>query len=371
LDIYYFIVLFSNWIDVTLQAMRYVLVLFFFLISFSIIAQDSSLVPEKKMMRYRDFPRDTIWPKNSNDYYDNYSNQLGLFLSGKYKTTNVLIKDHLTGKQLDYSPKNQLYLGPGFTYKIIGNGLSASFGFLNGDQGSEPTKRTDLYVNIILKRFIFDFSYRYYKNFTLKNSSDYNLGDQPYVRPDIQTVHLGMGMVYVLSYKKFSYRAAFTQTAIQKKSAGSFMFGTQISLQALQGDSSIFPQSAGLPEVTGRGSLYMGLTTAYAYNFIIKKHYFIALSLATAIEFGKVVTMLNHAEKYTNHTPSMHFQPRVVAGINKPKWYLGMSIVGDYFMQTFVPDDTRFEFRIRSGNIRFFVGRRFNWLSRKQLDKKL
>lgn len=337
------------------------------------LAQTPVPIDATKMMRYRAFPRDTIWPKSSNDYYDNYSNQLGLFLHGKYKTTRLLIKDKESGKTLDYSPKNQLFIGPGFTYKLIGNGLSLNFGFLSKDDEKEPTKRIDIYVNIILKKVVFDFGFRYYQNFTLKNPGDYSLSslstNETYVRPDIRTLFMGMGAVYVLNYKKFSYRAAFTQTAIQKKSAGSFMFGSQISLQGLVGDSSIFPASAGLPEVTTHSSLYLGFTTAYAYNFIIKKHYFMALTLASSIEFGKAVTVINHNDRYNNRMPIIRFQPRAVVGINKQKWYLGGSVSGDYFIQLFQPSDSRFDFKIRSANVRLFFGRRFNWLSRKQLDK--
>ena len=358
--------------DVFLQTMKTSIIIIFFFLAISVFAQSPSS-DNNEEMKNRPFPKDTLWAKKSNDYYDDYSNLLGLFLQAKHKSTNFIIKDRFSGKTLDYSPENQLYLGPGFTYKIIGNGLSMNFGFLNKTQGGEPTKRIDLYVNLIMKKVVFDFGFRYYQNFTLKNAealySGSNNTNKAYIRPDIRTLYMGMGAVYVLSYKKFSYRAAFTQTAIQKKSAGSFMFGSQLFLQGVVGDSSIFPKQTALPEVTTHSSIYLGFTVAYAYNLIIKKHYFMALTLSSSIEFGKAVTVLNTGDRYRNRLPILHLQPRLVAGINKPKWYAGVSLMRDYFVPIFTSNENQFEFSFRSGNVRLFYGMRFNWLSRKQLKE--
>lgn len=353
--------------NVFLRSMKRGLFLFFILLIGGV--QLNAQVQKEGMMKHRNFPNDTIWPKQSTDYYDDYSNQLGLFLQAKYKTTRVLIKDVSTGLKLDYSPKNQLYLGPGFTYKFIGNGLSLSFGFLNNEDNNEPTTRLDLYVNFMMKRIVFDFGLRYYKNFTLKNSSDFFTGpnNDSYIRPDISTSFIGVGGVYVFNYKKFSYRAAFTTTAIQKKSAGSFMVGTQIFLQGLRGDSSIFPNVTNLPAVTSHSALYVGYTMAYAYNFIFKKGYYLATSLSTTIEFGKAVTVINHDEFYGNRYPTMHIRPRIVAGVNKPRWFLGASMNNNYFVQLVQNGKYPVDFSFRSSNFKLFFGYRFNWLSRKQL----
>ena len=293
---------------------------------------------------------------------------MGLFIQSRYKTTRILIEDKIAGITLDYSPENQIYIGPGFTYKFIGNGLSFNLGLFN-DDGDEPVNRVDIFVNLMLKKIVFDFTFRFYKNFTLKNPDDLNLPADVsnYVRPDIRTMQLGIGGVYVLNHRKFSYRAAFTQTAIQKKSAGSFMFGAQVFLRGLLADSSIFPSTLGFPEVTGNSSLYVGLTASYAYNFIIKRYYFLALNLASSVEFGKAVTILDQGQTYSNHYPVLSIKPRLVAGINKPRWYLGIAANKDYFVQLVRPDDDRYTFLFRAGSFRIFYGHRFNWFSRRQI----
>ena len=145
------------------------------------------------------------------------------------------------------------------------------------------------------------------------------------------------------------------------------MFGTQVFLRGLMADSSIFPYSAALPDVTGNSSIYVGLTASYAYNFIIMKHFFIALNLSSSIEFGKAVTVLDFGELLSNHYPILHIKPRLVAGINKPKWYFGVTTTKDYFVQLLRPDDDRYTFLFRSGSVRVFFGHRFNWFSRKQI----
>ncbi len=350
------------------------LFLFLLLFSFKVTIAALQAFTINDSLMQKSFSKDTIWPKYSSNYFDDYSNMLGLFIQAKQKKSWFKITNPVTNDVIDYSPKNQVYMGLGFHYKLIGNGLSLNFGFLQYDKDEkDKTSRLDMHVNVIFKKLVYDFDLRYYKNFSLKNPEDVfpdsiNIG-QEYIRPDIQTAFLGVGAVYVFNYDKFSYRAAFTQTAIQKKSAGSFMLGSQIFLQGLKGDSSIFPSNSkfsNLPLVTIHSSLYIGLKMAYAYNFIIKKHFFVALTLASALEFGKSVSELEDGEVFPHYKPILHLQPRASIGLNKPKWYVGASYNRDTFLDLSSSEYKELVYSFRSENFRLFFGMRFNWLSRKK-----
>ncbi|RLD67959.1 MAG: hypothetical protein DRI84_01075 [Bacteroidetes bacterium] len=322
-------------------------------------------------------PRDTIWPKSSSDYYYDYSNMLGLFLYAKQKYNSFTVYDPLSKTTLEYTPNKQLNMGFGFHYKWLGIGIALNFGFVNNDDDAYgKTTRLDWQSNMYMKRAVFDFYLQYYKNFYLENPQNVFSGwkgdNKPYVRPDIASASIGLGGMYVFNYQRFSYKAAFLQTAIQKKTAGSFLLGAQVFYQELEGDSSLFPSNTDfdtLGPVISHSALYFGLVSAYAYNIVVLKHYFISLSLSATIQFGKTASMLETGEIYGGYMPVLHFQPRVAVGINKVKWYAGASFVRDSFVEITDGNASEFNFSFRSGNFRIFLGRRFNWLSRKELLK--
>jgi hypothetical protein len=322
-----------------------------------------------------EYPKDTIWPKSVTDYYDDYSNMLGLFLYAKQKYSSFGVYDISTNKTLLYSPNKQLNMGFGFNYKWLGIGIAFNLGFVNNDDDLYgKTKRLDWQTNIYTNKAVFDFYLQSYIGHYIENPeqvfSGWNNGDAPYIRPDLSTVSLGLSGMHVFNHKKFSYKAAFMQTAVQKKGAGSFLLGASFFVQGIAGDSSIFPKTSdfdSLPPVIAHSAIYFGLRTAYAYNFIIAKHYFISVSLAAELQLGKTANKLEDNSVYASWNPIIHLQPRMGFGYNKPKWYTGFSFVRDSYFEGSSRDESRYEFSFKSGNFRLFAGMRFNWLSRKEL----
>ena len=355
------------------------LILFFvFLANQGIAAESDGLFLSKRdsnKLEAMGYPKDTIWPKSINNYYDDYSNMLGLFLYAKQKYSSFGIYDISLDKTLLYSPNKQLNMGFGFNYKWLGIGIAFNLGFVNNDDELYgKTKRLDWQTNIYTSKAVFDFYLQNYEGHYIENPqqvfSGWKNGDAPYIRPDLRTVSLGLSGMYVFNHKKFSYKAAFMQTAVQKKGAGSFLLGASFFVQGIEGDSSIFPKGSdfdSLPPVIAHSAIYFGLRTAYAYNFIIAKHYFASISLAAALEFGKTANKLDDESVYVSWNPIIHLQPRMAFGYNKPKWYAGFSFVRDSYFEGSNRDVSDYEFSFKSGNFRLFAGMRFNWLSRKEL----
>ena len=321
------------------------------------------------------FPKDTIWPKTRSKYYDDYSNMLGLFLYAKQKYTSLAIYDKNLNKSIEYTPNKQLNVGFGFNYKWVGIGIAFKLGFLNNDDELYgKTKRMDWQTNIYLNRAVFDFYLQHYKSFYVDNPTDVFSGwkgdNNPYVRPDIESISLGLSGMYVFNHDHFSYKAAFLQTAVQKKSAGSFLLGGSVFIQGLSADSSIFPSQSDfsyLPPITNHSAIYYGVLTAYAYNFSIRDYYFISISLSASLSLGNTATMHEDGAVHVAWVPTIHLQPRMAFGYNKPKWYAGISFVRDSYFEGSDIVDTSVDFSFNSGNFRLFLGRRFNWLSRKEL----
>lgn len=318
---------------------------------------------------------DSIWPKTTTKYYDDYSNMLGLFLYAKQKYSSFSIYDKELNKSILYSPNKQLNVGFGFNYKWLGIGIAFNLGFVNNDDDLYgKTKRLDWQTNIYTNKAVFDFYLQNYIGHYIENPeqvfSGWKNGNAPYIRPDIATVSLGLSGMYVFKHKEFSYKAAFMQTAVQKKSAGSFLLGGSVFVQGIAGDSSIFPKGSdfdSLPPIIAHSAYYFGPRVAYAYNFIIAKHFFASISLSAALEVGKTLNQLEDMSITGSWNPIIHFQPRMAFGYNKPKWYAGFSFVRDSYFEGSDEDDNVYDFSFQSGNFRIFTGMRFSWFSKEKL----
>jgi len=319
--------------------------------------------------------KDSIWPKSKSKYFDDYSNMLGLFLYAKQKYSSFGIIYIKNEKELLYSPNKQLNMGFGFNYKWLGIGIAFNLGFVNNDDELYgKTKRLDWQTNIYTNKAVFDFYLQNYRGHYIENPgqvfSGWKNGNAPYIRPDVITTSLGLSGMYVFNHEKFSYKAAFMQTAVQKKGAGSFLLGASVFTQGIAGDSSIFPKGSdfdSLPPIVAHSAFYFGPRAAYAYNFIIAKHFFASLSLSLSLELGKTANELEDKTVSVSWSPIIHLQPRMAFGYNKPKWYAGFSFVRDSFFEGGNEDNKIYEFTFRTGNFRIFAGMRFSWLSKKEL----
>lgn len=304
-------------------------------------------------------------------YYADYSDKFALFLYAKKKTTKFSLVHNRLKKKIVYSPNEQLNMGFGFNYKWLGIGLAFNFGFVNDDDDKYgSTSRLDWQTNIYTKKYVVDFYLQHYKGFYNENPRtifpSWKDGDDLYIRPDITTTNIGIGGMYVFNHKKFSYKSAFTQTAIQKRSAGSFLLGFHMMVLGINADSSFMPSNTIFKNdtmVNEHLAYYVGAISAYAYNFVIMKHYFISMSLSANVQLGIISNKLNGELQSSGYIPVLHLQPRAAIGINKPKWYAGVSFVNDTFVE--LPTDRRdvWNYTFTSGNYRIFLGYRFDWFN--------
>lgn len=299
-------------------------------------------------------------------FIKDYSDQLNLAIYSKVKYTSFKISDELKEEALKYSPNRQINLGLYYHYRKFGLGLAFGIGFLNKDDDLKgETSRLDLQGNIYGRRFVIDLSFMNYKSYYLTNTKhllkDWERGDPNYIRPDIRMFNMGGSSIYIFNNKKFSYKAAFLQTDLQKKSAGSLLGGVVFNFNVLRGDSSFFPSQSDFdsyPRTPIINNFSFGFKLGYAYNYVYKKHYFASLALTPA-----VLLSLEYAsvDDYDIARPRINlaFQPRFALGYNSELWYYGFSIVEDvYFMgRDLVRDGVSIQYSY--GNVKFFVGRRF------------
>jgi hypothetical protein len=267
-------------------------------------------------------------------------------------------------KSVTYSPNGNYSLGAGFFYKKVG--LEFAFKLPVSDRNNERFGRTrylDWQTNIYGTRFGGDLTYQRYRGFyprepALLDSTWRSGRNYPY-RSDIVARNMAVNAFYIFNHKRFSYKAAFTQTEKQLQSAGSFILMAAFSHLRFNGNSDLLPGSeSGQAEEDAsfkQGSFSTtSILPGYAYTFILDDFY-----LSGSVHLGGSLQYKNYV---INHTAQQEFSlarknhMRIAGGYNGQRWMAGTSVILDNTpvrMQQIVLSASNF-------NVKLFIGYRFN-----------
>ena len=151
------------------------------------------------------------------------------------------------------------------------------------------------------KRFGFDFVYQDAKNFSGRHEHE-GLGriDLP---ADILSVKtLNMNAFYVFNHRRFSYPAAFSQSYIQRRSAGSFL----VTLSAQGQHANLDGEQSSDLKMTN-----IGIGGGYGYNYVPSKGWLLHISAQpTFIVYSKTSLTFND----TSVPLRYHFPEVIITG---------------------------------------------------------
>ncbi|MBR0045629.1 MAG: DUF4421 family protein [Bacteroidaceae bacterium] len=230
-------------------------------------------------------------------------------------------------------------LSAGVNYLGLSAGLAINPGRLSG-----KNKDFEINLNGYANRFGVEASYQLSK--TLSGDVDYNADKYHLDKGFLRLASVSVTGYYAFNYRRFSYPAAFTQSYIQKRSAGSWLLGF-----SYQGASIKTTDDA--PSEMGDIRIYVGnfaIGGGYGYNFVAKKWLFHLSTQPNVIIFNSNSFKMN-GEKRSEalHFPEMIVNSRaaVVYNIN-PKYFAG---------STFLVNSTLF------GNLNHYT-RQVKWYGR-------
>lgn len=310
------------------------------------------------------------------DFIVNYSDSISVSLltSGKYSKFQISsnLQNSNESKTLKFAPNNSTALGIGFDHKWFGISLSLA---LPKSKTSNTkyghTDQLDFQTNIYLRKFIFDLNLTAYKGYYLENPLEIdtiwnNTMPYPY-RNDIYTASLGAGFSYVTNSKKFSYKAAFTTTERQKKSAGSWILGSFFSVYSLNADYNIcdYAKNYSLNDsakIINASIASMGVSAGYAYTFAWKRYY-INLSFVPGLAYqGSHFKIENNNSGINKSGLNLKTQARFAFGYSGEFYYWGFAVVSDnYHLQNSTTSKLKYSF----GTAKLFFGWRFGYLRLK------
>ncbi|PZP44498.1 MAG: hypothetical protein DI598_14385, partial [Pseudopedobacter saltans] len=220
--------------------------------------------------------------------------------------------------------------GVGFSYKWF----SLSLGLFK--LGSEPankgkTTSFDLQSNIYKRQWYLDFMIRNIKGFYINDIDRISNNGDFYYNPKMTTTVIGGAFWKILNDKKFSYRAVMTQNEWQKKSAGSFLYGFEVYYGAMNAHGNIIPESIAATDPFVQNKVEklryfkIGPGAGYAYNFVIKRNFFISAGVTGNLDVGFTKEHTTDGGGKTKLGVLPNVNARIGAGYNSELWNINFN----------------------------------------------
>lgn len=293
----------------------------------------------------------------SGQYDSSYIAEYDGYLVGRLlinrKYTGLNVRNDVGNYNVRYRPNKTFSVGAGVTYKFAT--LNLSVGVIQPSEDKGRTRHLDLQLHKIGRRSVTDLLFQFYKGFYIPQGRYAQGSAEYYLRPDISVDAIGIAHQYIFNHRKFSYRAAFQQTELQKRSAGSFTAGVELFMGRFAGDSTVFPS-----QLTSQESMYkmkfieIGPSVGYIHTWVYKKLFFTAGG-AVSLNFG-----INKFYERETETTYPGFSPnsviRLSTGYNVGKWSFNLLFLS---RALHLPDFENRSVLFNTGNIRMNLVYRF------------
>jgi hypothetical protein len=192
-----------------------------------------------------------------------------LFSSAQLKNARVI-----------YNP----YIPPttGVSLNIKGVGISYIFKFTNDyldTTGQAKSAFKQFQMNIYGTKFGFEGYYQDYQRFYYNYKGDDSLSKiLKNYNSDIRAYQFGINTILIFNGKRFSYNAAFNQTVLQKKSAGSWLLVFSLKFNELKASDlipdQVKPFYGSYTDLQRNRNYAFLIQTGYAFNLTKSNFYF-------------------------------------------------------------------------------------------------
>ena len=208
--------------------------------------------------------------------------------------------------------------------------IGASYRGISAAIAINPAKMKGLYkdyefnLNYYSNRLSLDLSYQ--RSETLAGDVTGDKGDLRLESGEAILKVLNIAGYYAFNHRRFSYPAAFTQSYVQRRSAGSWLAGISYQGGSIKTTDNLLARNPEAPEVR----LYIGhvgIGGGYGYNWVPSKKWLLHLSmLPTVVVYNRNNMTINGERKEAQHMRLnmlfneraaivYHFSPRYFAGL--------------------------------------------------------
>jgi len=254
---------------------------------------------------------------------------------------------YFPSEDLRYQPNSGLNMGIGFTYQKFTLNLAFPPGFLNRSRESDFPRFLDLQGHFYPRNWVIDFFGQFYKGYRI---SDGIAEGQPYLRPDLDVLKVGIHANYIFKGDKISLPAAVHQSAIQKKSALSPVVGFEMYRVQVAGDSLILPaQLSPKQNYQSADFLQLGPNAGLIGTLVLGKGFFATGSFTGNLAIGST---WNSGIAGENWNLSLGTHARAYLGYNGPRFGVNVNYVYKTLALQPLEDWTQ---EVQTGNYRFVL----------------
>lgn len=310
--------------------------------------------------------------QTDSSYIQKFPNDLVVKPYIDYKVNHFNLEENPTGAFAKYRTPQVPRIGIGASYKWASFLMSITPLYKENQEAKGSNSQMDIQWNLYLKAINTDLRYQKYSGYYLRNSKSLKSWDMNekgyYKRPDLNVESIGVNLRYKFNWKKFSAKAAFSQTERQLKSAGTAMIGVRWNYLGVQADSAIVPsiiQPSFQDFDQNQLRIYdQGIGLGYSYSFV-KKNWFLNV---TAMPFAlyQIIHLENTSIDKSETLQSLQFifQCRGAIGYNSVSDYCGITFVSDQ-MRSRWKNSTDISYNF--ANVKLFYARRIG-LKKKKKD---
>ena len=233
-------------------------------------------------------------------------------------------------------------------------GLSAAVA-LNPAKMSGTYKDYEFNLNYYSSRISLDFSYQRSESLTGDVYRE-DRGEQPMESGDLTLKVVNFAGYYAFNHRHFSYPAAFNQSYIQRRSAGSWLAGISYQGGIIETRDELKARNPNAPTVSIDVG-HVGIGGGYAYNWVLGQKWLIHFSLLpTFVVYNRNKMTVNGERKEAQHMRfNMIFNERAAIVYNfSPRYFAGATLV----MNNSVFDDDAVVINQNKWRARAFIGLR-------------
>ena len=232
-------------------------------------------------------------------------------------------------------------------------GLSAAVA-INPAKMSGAYKDYEFNLNYYSSRISLDFSYQRSESLAGDVYRDNRLSQLE--SGDLTLKVVNLAGYYAFNHRHFSYPAAFTQSYIQRRSAGSWLAGFSYQGGIIETRDELKARNANAPDVSIDVG-HVGIGGGYGYNWVLGKKWLLHFSmLPTFVVYNRNKMTVNGERKEAQHMRfNMIFNERAAIVYNfSPRYFAGATLV----MNNSVFDDDAVVVNQNKWRARAFIGLR-------------
>ena len=273
-------------------------------------------------------------------------------LTLKFRLNQTGNSIHAKGMVNDIYSKADLHTSHKTTVAIVGIYRGIGVGVaVNPAKWKGVYKDYEFNLNYYSNRLSLDASYQ--RSSTLSGDIERN-GMQRLESGDVNMNVLNLAGYYTFNHRRFSFPAAFTQSYIQLRSAGSWLAGFSYQGGSIETSDDLKTKNPKAPEVriyTG----HVGIGGGYGYNFVLGKKWLLHFSaLPTFVVYNRNNFTVNGERKRAKHMRfNMIFNERAAIVHNfSSRCFAGITLV----MNNSIFDDDVVVVNQNKWRARAFVG---------------